>query len=352
MISIGCHYYCFLSLFNSANSINVVKFLIIRFSSIGDIVLTTPVVRCLKKQVDDAVVHYLTKEKYSGILEFNPYIDHLWLYKNNMTEILAGLQQEEFDYIIDLHHNIRTYRIKSKLRKISFSFDKLNYRKWLLVNLKINKLPAVHIVDRYLDTLKVFDVKNDQKGLDYFLREEKPDEISLVLTEIPEKYILLAIGAQHETKKATSGTLAEICDLVDYPVVISGGKNDCLLAESILEKITKNKNVYDTSGQLSLNQSSRLVKNAELVITHDTGIMHIAAAFKKKIISIWGNTIPEFGMYPYNPDPESKIFEVKGLRCRPCSKIGYQSCPKKHFKCMKQQNSTEIAFYARKLLHG
>lgn len=328
----------------------MVKFLIIRFSSIGDIVLTTPVVRCLKNQVDGAVIHYLTKEQYSGILGSNPNIDRLWLYKNNMRELLVKLQEEEFDYIIDLHHNIRTLRIKNKLRKLSFSFDKLNYKKWLLVNLKINKLPDIHIVDRYLDTLKVFEVKNDHKGLDYFLQKEKSDSIDPVVAEIPEKYIALVIGAKHETKKATSGKLAEICDKVSFPIVILGGNEDRQLAGSILTQIIKNHDVWDTSGKLSLNQSARLVKNAALVITHDTGLMHIAAAFKKKIISIWGNTIPEFGMYPYFPDPDSKIFEVKGLRCRPCSKIGYQSCPKKHFKCMKDQNSSEIAFYARKLL--
>ena len=107
----------------------MVKYLIIRFSSIGDIVLTTPVIRCLKNQVEGAVVHYLTKEQYRGILEPNPYIDKLWLYNSNMKELLPQLEQEEFDYIIDLHHNIRTLRIKNKLRKISFSFNKLNLQK-------------------------------------------------------------------------------------------------------------------------------------------------------------------------------------------------------------------------------
>ena len=326
----------------------MVKFLIIRFSSIGDIVLTTPVIRCLKNQVDGAVIHYLTKEQYSGILMPNPHIDRLWLYKNNMRELILQLQNEKFDYIIDLHHNIRTQRIKNKLRTISFSFNKLNYLKWLLVNLKINKLPDIHIVDRYLNTLKVFDVKNDNKGLDYFIQKEKSDTIHPVLSEIPQKYIALVIGAQHETKKATSGKLAEICDKLNFPVVIIGGKDDCKLADAILSQINKNHNIWNTSGKLSLNQSALLVKNSLLVITHDTGLMHIAAAFKKKIISIWGNTIPEFGMYPYLPDPDSKIFEIKGLKCRPCSKIGYQSCPKTHFKCMKDQNSDEIAFWAKK----
>jgi len=330
----------------------VVKFLIIRLSSIGDIVLTTPVIRCLKQQVQGAQIHYLTKEQYAGILAPNPYVDKLWTYNNNMGELLKQLKEEEFDYIIDLHHNLRTLRIKNKLRKLSFSFDKLNFQKWLLVNFKINRLPDIHIVDRYLKTVELFDVINDHKGLDYFLPEEALQPAHAVLEEIPERYILLAIGAQHETKKAGAEMLAGICDNVNFPVVISGGKGDVQLAESILKKITRNKQVWDTSGKLSLDQSALLVKNAALVITHDTGLMHIAAAFRKKIISIWGNTIPGFGMYPYMPHPDSRNFEVLGLKCRPCSKIGHEACPKKHFRCMNDQNPMEIALYANKLVNN
>jgi heptosyltransferase-2 len=300
--------------------------------------------------VENAVIHYLTKEQYKDILSPNPYIDRLWLYSDNMNEILKQLEAEDFDYIIDLHHNIRTFRIKNKLRKLSFSFDKLNFRKWLLVNFKVNKLPDIHIVERYLNTVKIFDVHNDKLGLDYFLLEEKTGTENLLYSDLPSHYIAIVIGAQHITKKAPAELLSEICDKLNYPVILLGGKDDTSLAESILKKVSHNKNVMDATGKLSLNQSALMVKNAELVITNDTGLMHIAAAFKKKIISIWGNTIPGFGMYPYLSHFDSQIFEIKDLNCRPCSKIGYQSCPKRHFKCMKNQNSDEISIYAKKLL--
>ena len=328
----------------------MVKFLIIRFSSIGDIVLTTPVIRCLKKQVEGSEIHYLTKDQFSPVLEENPYIDKLWLLKNDLKSILKELEKEEFDYIIDLHHNLRSLRVKNKLRKLSFSFNKLNFQKWLLVNFKINKLPAIHIVDRYMNTVKVFNVINDQQGLDYFLPGQPAALGNISSLEIPEKYIALVIGAQHETKKADAITLSEICDKVHFPVVILGGKDDRRLAESIMRLSVSNKSILDTTGRCTLHESALLVKNAELVITHDTGLMHIAAAFKKKIISIWGNTIPEFGMYPYLPDTQSRIFEVKNLSCRPCSKIGHQACPRKHFKCMKDQDKNEIAAWAGKLI--
>src|SRR4051812_37393796 len=144
------------------------KFLIIRFSSIGDIVLTTPVIRCLKQQVAGAEVHYLTKRGFKAVLENNPYIDKLHLLGDDLDETILQLQRENFDYIIDLHKNLRTLKVKRGLNKVkSVSFNKLNIQKWFLTAFKINMLPTVHIVDRYLQTIKKFGVENDGKGLDY-----------------------------------------------------------------------------------------------------------------------------------------------------------------------------------------
>jgi ADP-heptose:LPS heptosyltransferase len=101
-----------------------------------------------------------------------------------------------------------------------------------------------------------------------------------------------------------------------------------------------------------LNESADLVKKSKLIITHDTGLMHIAAAFKKKIISVWGNTVPEFGMYPYygNSLAQNFQFEINGLRCRPCSKIGYAKCPRGHFKCMNQIKTDAIVASVKQML--
>ena len=328
----------------------MVRFLIIRFSSIGDIVLTTPVVRCLKEQMKDAEIHYLTKKQYGNLLENNPYIDKLWLFDGkNMAELIHALRYRHIDYIIDLHHNLRTQRIKNKLRILSFSFNKLNYAKWLMVNFKKNKLPDLHIVDRYLETLSVFGIVNDGKGLDYFPGNDWavfPEKTSL-----PSAFIALVIGAQHYTKKVPAEKLAELTVNLNLPVVILGGTGDVEEAHKIVEK-SPGKNIIDLTGKISLDNSAWLVSRANVVITHDTGLMHIAAAYQKKILSIWGNTIPEFGMYPYHASPESRIYEVKGLSCRPCSKIGFQQCPKKHFRCMMDQDIDGIAAYANALASG
>lgn len=327
----------------------MVKFLVIRFSSIGDIVLTTPVVRCLKKQVEGAEVHYVTKKAFKPVLENNPNIDKLWLFDGDLKALARELSEESIDYIIDLHNNLRSNSLRRMLKIVSFPFHKINLEKWLIVNFNINRLPDKHIVDRYMETTKLFDVKNDGEGLDYFLSDkdrELPAEIQEVL---PLKYVSLVIGAQHYTKKAPPEKLAEVCDRIKSPVILLGGPDDESEAREILN-LTKNKSVIDLCGKLSLNQSAFIVKKSEGVISHDTGLMHIAAAFKKKIISLWGNTIPEFGMFPYLPDPGSEIFEIKGLSCRPCSKIGFNKCPKKHFKCMREQDPDAIASAVNLLL--
>jgi heptosyltransferase-2 len=325
-----------------------VRFLILRFSSIGDIVLTTPVVRGLKNQVENSEIHYFTKPQFKEILEANPYVDKVHILSNNISDQVKELKEEPFDYIIDLHHNLRTARIKSNLRIVSFSFDKLNLKKWLLVNFKINQLPDQHIVDRYMETVHVFDVEDDEKGLDYFIPAK--DEIPAETLPQPFRggYIGFVIGAKHYTKKLTEDKIRSIIQKLNYPVVLLGGEEDREQGERIVKDV--NNHVFNACGQYNINQSASLVKQAEVIITHDTGLMHVAAAFKKKIISIWGNTIPEFGMYPYFPHEDSVIIENKGLYCRPCSKIGYTKCPKKHFRCILELSNEEIATKARKLL--
>ncbi len=318
----------------------MVKFLIVRFSSIGDIVLTTPLVRILKEQVEGAEIHYLTKKQNVQVIQANPHIHTIHSFDNNLKELIEELKYLHFDYVIDLHNNLRSGRIKSSLHMPNFSFNKLNWEKWLMVNLKINKLPDVHIVDRILETISVFDTKNDKLGLDYFISKEEEVDLASLPESYQQGYVGFVIGAQHATKKLSNAKIAEICSAIHKPILLLGGPDDDVNAKEVLEKTTGT--VLNTCGKYKLNQSASLVKQANVIISHDTGLMHIAAAYKKKIVSVWGNTIPEFGMYPYLPADGSVIAEVKGLKCRPCTKIGFSRCPKKHFDCMEKQDVSSI----------
>ena len=326
----------------------MVRFLLVRFSSIGDIVLTSPVVRHLKQQVEDAELHYLTKSAYTPLLEANPYIDRVHAFEGNLKACIASLKNEDIDYVIDLHHNYRSARIKHGLKRMAFSVDKLNWQKWLLVNFKIDRLPRRHMVDRNLDTIRTFIESRDDKGLDYFIPEESEVNMHTLPKAFAKGYVGLSIGAQHETKKLPLESLVSLCKKLAYPVVILGGPEDRECADHIISALP-GKDILNACGPYSIHQSASLVRQARVLITHDTGLMHIGAAFQKKIISVWGNTLPRFGMFPFRADSSSVQFEVSGLNCRPCSKIGYQQCPRKHFKCMLDQDLDAIAASAREL---
>lgn len=316
------------------------KFLIIRFSSIGDIVLTTPVIRCLRKKYPESTIHYLTKKKFSGIVQSNPYVDKVLLLEEDINVTIEEIRNENYQHIIDLHHNLRTLRIKQSIKKVAFhSFNKINIEKWIYTNFKFNLMPHKHIVDRYMETVEKLGVVNDGLGLDYFIPENdlvKEDDIPFSHSH---GYIAIAIGAAHNTKKLPVEKLKELVSKIEYPIILLGGKEDFINAEKIVESDTVK--IYNACGKFSLNESADIVRNSKLVISHDTGLMHIAAAFKKNILSVWGNTVPSFGMVPYQTLYE--VFQVNKLWCRPCSKTGFDKCPLGHFKCMNNQSLETIA---------
>jgi len=328
----------------------MVKFLVVRFSSIGDIVLTTPVVRHLKKQVEEAEIHYLTKKSYASLLEANPYIDQVHVLNGDMRTCIRSLKKEGFDYIIDLHHNARTAQIKAGLKRMDFSVKKLNALKWIYVNFHINRLPDIHMVDRNMETIRNFIEKKDEGGLDYFIPDGDKVDLGGLPAKFSEGYLAMAIGAQHQTKKLPLESLVALCEKLDVPVIILGGPEDRETGEGII-KALDGKQIINGCGTYSIHQSASLVQQARVLITHDTGMMHVGAAFGKKIIAIWGNTVPDFGMYPYRADPASVNFEIPELKCRPCSKIGHPKCPKKHFKCMLDQDLDGVASKADNLFN-
>jgi heptosyltransferase-2 len=325
----------------------VIKYLVIRFSSIGDIVLTTPVIRLLKTCRPHAEIHVVTKKKFAPILAPNPYIHKIHVLEDSLFDLIKRLRREEFDFVLDLHRNLRSFVVKVALGEKTFVFHKLNVAKWLLVHFKINILPDVHVVDRYIDVLSGLHVKNDRRGLDFFMPQNTalPAEVEQFCKG--KNFVALVVGAQHATKKMPIKKVVELCEKINHPIALLGGEMEREMGKTIA---VQSPNVYNICGDLDIYQSALLIDKSKVVISHDTGLMHIAAARKKDIISVWGNTVPQFGMYPYYSGKRSKIFEVQNLKCRPCSKIGYQYCPQGHFKCMTEQNYEGMAEYANTLL--
>lgn len=318
------------------------KILIIRFSSIGDIVLTSPVPRILKQQFPELEIHYISKVAFKNTLLHNPYISKLHLlHSDNQKDIINTLKSENFDFIIDLQRNHKSFQILKQLKKPYKRLKKLNIKKWLYVQFKWNLLPEKHIVDRYIETADALGIINDKKGLDYFLSAQE-DEFGQNFQKKMGKYTAIAIGAAHNTKQIPVHKIIEIIHQNPTSTfILLGGKEDKIKGNEIAEKFPQ---CHNFAGQYSLNESAALIKYSHCVIAGDTGLMHIAAAFQKKIFSLWGNTVPAFGMYPYMPlhSEKNRIIENKEIKCRPCSKLGKKKCPKGHFNCMNQLDVASI----------
>ncbi len=329
------------------------KLLIIRFSSIGDIVLTTPAIRCLKQQIPGAEVHFLTKEKFKAVTLANPYIDRFHYFDKSIRQAIRDIRSEQFDCIIDLHKNWRTLRIylETDITTKWLSYRKLSIQKFLLTRLGINTMPGIHISQRCLNALRPLGVKDDGKGLDYFI--PKAEEIEI--TELPLShqmgYIAIVIGGSYYTKKLPVYKLQELCRQINHPVVLLGGKEDAEEGASIAA--VDPVKIYNACGKFSLNESADMVRKARFVISHDTGLQYIACAFQKPVLAVWGGTSPGLDVAPYygSGSPQKHTnFIVPGLPCQPCSNFGTRTCPKKHFKCMHLQDIPAMVEKVKELL--
>jgi ADP-heptose:LPS heptosyltransferase len=150
----------------------------------------------------------------------------------------------------------------------------------------------------------------------------------------------LILSGTYTTKQLPAQKVAWICQQITTPIVLIGGSCERAMGKEI--KSLVGEHVLNLTGQTTIDESASLIRDSKLVLTNDTGMMHIAAAFEKKILSFWGNTTPKFGMYPYMPDGASKMLQADKLRCRPCSKLGFEKCPQKHFRCMNDLDMTEV----------
>lgn len=314
------------------------KVLVIRFSSIGDIVLTSPVVRCVKKQLGSEI-HFITKAKFRSTLEHNPHIDKIYTIDKEITEILHQLKKEKYDLIIDLHKNLRSKRLILNLGIKSISFNKINFEKWLRVHTRVNFLPKKHLVDRYFDGLSLLGVTNDGEGLSY---HPGLTEFDLAHLMPSERYVAIVLGATYHTKRIPKEKLEVIIQNSALKCILLGGSDVKELGDYLKSKYPQ---VHNLCGEVSLNESAALVLNSKYTITGDTGLMHMAAAFKTPTMVFWGSTAFELGMYPYygaNYNIQHIHIVNKNITCSPCSKIGKDVCPKGHFKCMMDLSKQEI----------
>ena len=331
------------------------KTLVIRFSSAGDIILTSLFVRALRKRFPESSITYLTKESFASLVQGSPYIDTVLTIQNHagLSEVKAlrqGLLREEYDLVFDLHNSLRSKLVRLGLGRKRFIFKKPTFKKWLLVRLKINHLrPIVPIPERYLQVGKELGLVNDHNGLDVSL---EPFD-SLHNKDITYPLIVFAPGSQHYTKRwpaeryATLGQ--QILNEYNGTIVLLGSNAELETCQQVEQGIQSHREVINLAGKTTLTQAATVIQNASLVIANDSALGHVAAGCKVPLLSIFGSTVEEFGFAPYASDVH--VIQNKELACRPCTPIGRSDCPQQHFNCM-LSISTDVVFKKVKQIVG
>ncbi len=316
------------------------KVLVIRLSSIGDIVLTTPVLRCINSQLNVSI-DFLTKDKYKSLLAANTDIENLIFLSNDISHTIKALRANRYDMIIDLHNNLRSFRIRYALNTKSYVLNKHSLKRFILIYFGVDFLKN-HVVDRYFETVKSIGVYNDKKGISYTLNPTTKIDFNT-----KQDYIAWIIAGSYETKKLSRKQIEDVISKLDMPVVLIGGNSENEIAELIVNN-SFNKKIYNFCGIISLDQSALLIKHSKLVLTNDTGMMHISSAFSNPIISLWGCTKPSLGFSPYMPKNkfENLISEMSN---KPCSKHG-KNCNYLNDGCVKSISAEKIYNTINKLL--
>jgi len=305
------------------------KILIIRLSSLGDVILTTPIIKEIKEKYPEAEIDFLIKPQYTEAVKSNIYLKNVyeWDKTKNSDAIIQSLLKNKYEWIIDLQNNFRSRSIISKLKpKEVTRFNKPTIKKFLLVNFKWNRFKEIKSIPQmYAESIPNFEFNNSTPEL--FIPD---DIISSVKPGI--KCIGFAPGSKHFTKKWPEEYYIEIGKKLSsdgYTIFLLGGTDDKELCKKISDEVP---NSIDLSTENDLLQIGKDMQQCEFVLCNDSGLMHTAVAAGVPVVAIFGSTVREFGFYPYSN--KSMVFENTGLKCRPCSHIGKSKCPKKHFKCM------------------
>lgn len=304
------------------------KILVIRLSSFGDIILSFPLLKKLKEKFPQSELHFLTKKNYKDLVSLNPCIDRVIISDDQLLKTRNEIAAEKYDLIIDIHKNFRSIYLSLLNAKKIVRYSKENFKKFLLVKFKINLFKEIiPVYKKYLLALSKYTEVTDYS----FATSDLEFDNARI---IKEKYIVISPSSRHFTKTYPAEKFVKfINDSLDKRFVLTGDDtpNDKLICEFIE---TNCKNVSNLCGKLSMKELANVLYNSDLVICNDSAILHFAEALGKKVLAIFGSTVKEFGFFPQLI--ESKVLEIKNLKCRPCTHIGRDACPLKHFKCMEE----------------
>ena len=340
------------------------KLLFIRFSSLGDILLTFPAISFLKYTYPDIIIHFVSKSQFQDILKLNQFIDEVILFddkNDSISKLKKIIKHNNYDYIIDLHNNIRSRILTLFLPFRLVRFKKHSIKKFLLVKTKINLLKNYpNIIKRYFLTFNKI-VELDENNFDTYLETykinvsdyEKFVDLEKLIQIDNNELIGFAPSAKHKTKILPLNKFAKIGRelLTNHKIIIIlfGSKDEFQYCEKLRFAIGSDRCV-NMAGKTNLIETSLLLNKCKLIIANDTGLMHLGDLLKVPLIAIFGSTVKELGFFPSGK--ASFVVENKGLNCRPCSHIGLNECPKKHFKCMNDIDESVIIKKANEILNN
>ncbi len=305
------------------------KILIIRISSLGDILLTTPVIRSLKNQFPENEISFLVDENFSDAIKFNPNLSKLFYYDKETRgkEVIGKLKNENFDFVIDLQNNIRSKNVVKSLKAKSVKFVKPTLEKFLLVKFKLNLFKKIKPIPLLYASSLGENFVLDNRGLDFYLAENLKAS-----HKGNRNKIAFCPGSQHFTKQYPLQYFIELGNKIvadGFELVLLGGKNDREICAEISSNVDSS---IDKSNDNDLFEIAREMEECTAVVCNDSGLMHLATAVGVPTLSIFGSTVEEFGFFPYKA--RSKVIQNNSLSCRPCSHIGKSKCPERHFQCM------------------
>jgi heptosyltransferase II len=337
------------------------RILIIQTAFLGDVILTLPLIQVLKREFLESKIDYLCIPKSKDILLNNPYIDNVMLYDKHgecnglkgLNKVIGEVKNNKYDLVISVQRFLRSTLIAKRsgaMRTISYNTSALSF----LYSDKV-EYKQKHEILRVLDLLAPLGIKNlPLMKPELFPSNEDKNEVDKIFKGlgVSEKKDIISIapGSVWFTKRFPKDKFVNLLNMMrttKAKIVLIGGKDDVALCEYIISKTTHNE-VYSFAGKLSILQSAELIKKCALLITNDSAPLHLANAMSTKVIAIFGSTTKDFGFYPIGEN--DKIFEISGLKCRPCSNHGRQECPIHTFGCMYNISEKDIYEEVKKTL--
>ncbi len=303
---------------------NLKKILIIRISSIGDVVLSTHLPRLIKNKYPDAVVHLVTNNKVAPLLGNLKTIDKvISINSENRDLVTKEILNSDYNVILDLQKNSisanLTAQYKGDLRVVN------KYRKQKLEMVYLKKFPkeTVHVGERYLDTCRDL-IEDDGLGLD----------LGFTPYSNNNKIIGIAPEAFHKTKRWSQDRYDELINRL-----INDGYEVRIFGSDSVTLSNANRKAENYCGKLTLVETAEKISECDYFVSNDTGLMHIASACQIPILAIFGSSVKELGFTPYRVKHEIIEFDIW---CRPCSHIGRGFCPLGHFKCMNEISVDDV----------